>query len=99
MVCTVISLRSLSEDCKFMLIAVDLSVTQLKGGRAHLISGDLPELYYTLGLEDWQTEYFCVPGVTGTELNKYFEAHGIRPPPQEAGEEQEQESESESGSE
>ena len=66
---------------------MDLSMTQLKGGRAHLISGDLPEFYYTLGLEDWQTEYFCVPGVTVTELNQYFEAHGIRPLPQEAGEE------------
>ena len=66
---------------------VDLSVTQLKGGRAHLISGDLPESFYTLGLEGWQTEYICVPGETVSELNAYLECHGIRPIPQEGGEE------------
>ena len=66
---------------------VDLSVTQLQGGRTHQISGDLPESYYPLGLEDWQTEYFCAPGVTVTELNAYLVAHAILPLPQEEGEE------------
>ena len=41
----------------FEVADMDLSVTQLKGGRGHLISGDLSEFYYTLGLEEWQTEY------------------------------------------
>ena len=76
-----------SESSPETIADKDLSVTQLRGGRAHMISGDLPEFYYTLGLEDWQTGYFCVPGVTVTELNAYFECHGIRPLPQEEGEE------------